>query len=443
MIPGVIASHNRPLLYTADWYVDARRYSGTGDLLDLSGNGNHFVPGAGAAAPLWLPYDGEPYVYFPAVATNSLYTLDAPGLNVTGDVLDLRTSWALNDWTSGSYQCLVEKGADDSYGLFVSGTGTLQINLKATGSGVFNAQSTAPVTLPDGVRGWVRATRSAVTGIIRFYQSVDGTTWTQVGTDVAAATGVLVDGTRPLFLGEREGGSLMALGKFYSLEVYSDGVPVCGLDAADIASPYQTAPGLNGETWVLARASLGLRLVAVDRPMFAIHTNTFLRADNDGPEIQITTGPLTVVLASRHPVTPSVAQAYLTHKGALGTTGTNAGWALRSSLSFGTIRAELSSTVPPGDTVTASSGVVADGRLITTVMTRGDGSGLVKLYTNDNLNTVADQSKDLSTTALMRVGSTGTGGNDAEMEFLGAALWNRALTAAEVAQVQEEFQIAA
>ena len=57
-------------------YWAAKDYSGSGDLLDGSGNGHHAqlgsTPGADTNDPLKLPYTGTQYAYFPGSAGNEV-----------------------------------------------------------------------------------------------------------------------------------------------------------------------------------------------------------------------------------------------------------------------------------------------------------------------------------------------------------------------------------
>lgn len=87
MLPALYAALRRrrepSILSRAIAYSKASRYSGTGALLDLSGNGHHAQLGSTAGAdsndPLHLPWAGVNYVYFPGTAGNSLDIANAWG----------------------------------------------------------------------------------------------------------------------------------------------------------------------------------------------------------------------------------------------------------------------------------------------------------------------------------------------------------------------------
>lgn len=179
------------------WYDSTKTLisSSNGDLKAVSANawqtvGQTFVSPAGAAfASVEVLYSG--------VVTNDVVYLDRtvfrtgsdatflPSHRVTGD-LDLRARVALKDWTPAAAQTLVAKwGASASYRLDLLTDGRLQI----TRRGITDTASTAVVPVGDRELIFVRGTVVASTGLHRFYTSVDGVNWTQLGGDVTALAG--------------------------------------------------------------------------------------------------------------------------------------------------------------------------------------------------------------------------------------------------------------
>lgn len=436
---------SRPMLHSADWYVDAREHNGVGSLTDLSGNGNPMVYPAPPNDALFLPHNKETYVYFPAVATNSMYTPDAPGLDIVSGNLGIIAEVALDNWATGVHQCLAEKGADDSYGMFVTPSGGLQLNWKANGTGVSNAQSTAnlPWAGTLGARGWVQGQRNPTTGNVAFTWSNDGVTWTGLGTNVAGLTGTIAAGTRPLFIGEREGGALMAKGKFYNVKITDGGTVRASMRAQDITSPYQSVVGGAGETWTIARAAYGVagnKISVVDRPVFLANPITWLSAV-DSNILDLGTAPATVVLAARVPVIPTFAAAYFLKKNTLGVTNTALGWAFRTALvsagGFQNLRLELGNNTSNGDTVSLTTTPFAGGQVSVGYWTR-DGI-TVTLGVNGDTTTMGDNLIDLTNTIPTRINRTPANSSPGDMEFLGAAVYKRHLTAVDLAQAVAEF----
>lgn len=86
-VADVIYEKKSTLLQEAIWHVDAGATK-TDRLVDLSGNNRPAVFGAGAAAPVVLPWTGEDYLYIPAVAGNSVSIAMADGLAWTATRLD-------------------------------------------------------------------------------------------------------------------------------------------------------------------------------------------------------------------------------------------------------------------------------------------------------------------------------------------------------------------
>ena len=92
----------------AAWRVAA--YSGSGPLLDLSGNGHDAAFPGGANDPTFLAYAGTQYMYLPGVDGNDASTPDSPALGITGDI-DIRVRLALDDWSPATVVNLMNSWA--------------------------------------------------------------------------------------------------------------------------------------------------------------------------------------------------------------------------------------------------------------------------------------------------------------------------------------------
>ena len=101
-----------PVLQSADWYVDARDYAGTGALLDQGPHGLHARLGSSTDPdtndPLFLKPDPQPFVYLPGTTANYLSAPDSAALDLTTE-LDIRCKVAMTDWTPSVDQGLVLK----------------------------------------------------------------------------------------------------------------------------------------------------------------------------------------------------------------------------------------------------------------------------------------------------------------------------------------------
>ena len=156
---------------------------------------------------------------------------DTAANSITGDI-DIRVDVSLDSWT----QTATENAFVSKFG--GGGQRTLRFSIgggynkpyfewSADGSTLIGSQPTTWTAPADGARKWLRVTLDVDNGAsgrtVRFYDSTDGVTWTQIGADVTTA-GVtsLFDSTTDWQAGAR-GGSLgggpMFRGKLYHVEV--------------------------------------------------------------------------------------------------------------------------------------------------------------------------------------------------------------------------------
>jgi hypothetical protein len=111
-------------------------------------------------------------------------TPDTVANSITGDI-DIRMRLTL-DWAdTTSYFPLIGKGATDSSGYqLMRYPAPFNLALFISFNGVSSSSMTSGGTLPfaQGTAGWVRATRVQATGVHSYYTSLDGITWTPLGT---------------------------------------------------------------------------------------------------------------------------------------------------------------------------------------------------------------------------------------------------------------------
>lgn len=165
----------------------------------------------------WLEHTGTNYLYLPGVAGNYASAPDSAALDITGDI-DIRCKVALDDWTPSTSNILVAKrNTNSAYQFFVNnGAGLLGFLFSIDGTATIQVTSTVSPTVSDGSILWVRVTRVASTGVIQFFTSTDGTTWTQLGVDVSSTSGNIYSSGDALEIGTRSlGTNLPARGKFF------------------------------------------------------------------------------------------------------------------------------------------------------------------------------------------------------------------------------------
>lgn len=188
--------------------------------------------GVVANQPVYLPWAGSNYGYLNGVAGNYFSTPDSAALSITGDI-DVRAYVALADWTPAATQTIIAKydtGANKrSYFFGVLTDGKLQFNTSPDGTNVVTTSSTVATAISDFGAKWVRAIRDvdsgAGTNITRFYLSDDGSTWTQLGTDVGnAGTTSIYDSDVILNVGAALNSgvsSSLAIGNFSRAQIYN------------------------------------------------------------------------------------------------------------------------------------------------------------------------------------------------------------------------------
>lgn len=239
--------------------------------LTLTGANTFSTLNVGAGRPLILPSSatttvtnmnaaGVPngYTYLPGVAGNYLSTPDSAALSITGDI-DIRARVTLDDWTPSASMMLVDKldaAGQYSYDFYVTSGGYLYFRSSVDGAVFRNAGSSTIVGLADGAIGWVRATRNATTGDVKFYTASGALAnptagdFTQLGTTVSAGAGAIFDGTKTLLLGANGGGVSSPLAaKLYRAQIRN------GLDGTLVFDADLTTKPCGARTFTESSAS--------------------------------------------------------------------------------------------------------------------------------------------------------------------------------------------
>lgn len=152
------------------------------------------------------------------------------GAAITTD-LDVRVQVNPASWTPAAAQTIAAKweatSNQRSWLILLNTAGTLGFNWSTGGTaGVGQQNSTVAVSTGTGfVNGqpfWVRVTLTVATGVINFYTSPDGATWTQLGTTVTTSATSLFGGTAPYQIGAFSSGlSSPYSGKVHWIDIRS------------------------------------------------------------------------------------------------------------------------------------------------------------------------------------------------------------------------------
>lgn len=244
----------RELLFTEDKLYPPRlgNLAAWFDALDtstmLSGNGSTITDGGAVA--LWGDKSGNSGVnclVLPGSSGNYAQVPDSAALSIAGDI-DIIVAARLV-WTTAANLAICSKIASTAgYGLGLGTGGYLRFQSGiAAGAEFVNSSTTHGIA--DYAFKWARATRVAATGVVTFYLSDNGTTWTQLGTPVSTTAGNFADGTEVLAIGASPANAGHITGNVHRA-IIKDGIG--GTTVLDI--DFSTSPKklANGDTFTCA-----------------------------------------------------------------------------------------------------------------------------------------------------------------------------------------------
>lgn len=217
----------------------------------------------GGSQSLILPHkEGENYWSNQGVNGNYVSTPDAPINRITGDI-DI--SAKISNWDSTAGRSIIAKEGSSNTRSYrfatVSGSRNLQLLIALDGSAFTTIETS--VAIPNLASDiWVRVTRVATTGDVKFYTSPNGIAWTQQGVTKSSTIGNLFNSSSPVEVGSVFNGStLTAKGNIYKAQIYNGirengGTLAVNFDANDFRKANPTdQTGWNatgtGERWTI------------------------------------------------------------------------------------------------------------------------------------------------------------------------------------------------
>lgn len=212
--------------------------------------------GTAGSMPLLLAYDGiNKHVFIPNVAGNYFSTPHATANNITGD-FDFQAEispYALNVFSSIATKYIFE--GQRSFYWRLMDDAKLQIVLRVGGVDT-SVVSSAAYPYAVNLKRWVQVTRNSTTGDVKFYTSLDGITYTQLGTTQAGPTGALESANTPLEIGALSAGSFSVFaGKIYRVKLSNSigGAPVVDFNpnSYNAATSQTNWTSTMGEVWTL------------------------------------------------------------------------------------------------------------------------------------------------------------------------------------------------
>jgi len=433
------------LLKQAVWWIDAQHSSApTQSVKNLGWGGSALDARLGSAVgadsndPVFLDFTGEAYVYLPGVASNYLSVPSAGTTWPTGS-LDIRCKMAMDDWTPATAaEVMVKWGAagQRSFSMWVTTGGLLYLKWSADGTATVAATSTVATGVADGATKWVRATMDATNGNVAFYLSDDGLTWTQLGATVAGAGATSVFASTTTW--QDSVAELFNARKFYRAQILNgiNGTPVLDVDTSVISAGSATSlTALTGQTVTINRSTSGRKSVAVVAPVWLFGTDDYMEvADNDLLDFGATDS-FTVVAVTRQWATQTSSGRYLEKRDAVTGNGyiycTSTSTAVQAFIEEGAHEANV------GYTVAYTSGLLLSGGFVV------DRAGqTLRVHENGSLGASASTSAvgSVANSAPLRIArSTNGAASYQDFEFVSAAIFRRALTAAEIAVIADYY----
>jgi hypothetical protein len=407
-------------------------------------------PTSNTNEPLLLSHTGTNYLYLPGVAGNYASTPDANALDITGDI-DIRVRVALDDWSAVTQEFVAKfdgpTGSGRSY-LFRTSSGVanrLEFAWQDSGTAsVRTATSGANVSFANGAVGWVKCTFDADNGAsgftARFYtapdQATEPTVWTQLGTDVTAATvATIATGTFPLVVGSGNTASRAMAGKFYRA-IVRDGINGTTVFDADftqgITSGAQTTfTATTGQTVTINRSTAGRKSVAVVRPVWLLGTDDFFEVA-DNALLDFDAGDsFTVIAVVRQWATPTNFGRYVSKK-----SSGLFGWEFASSgTTIAPVMFIVDATATSASNATRPTFTSGSTAALAIVVDRS--AQTIRAALNGTLSATSSTSAvgSLANSDSLRIGGLSSGAGNQDFELLAVAVFRRALTAGELTAI--------
>lgn len=232
--------------------------------LSLSGQASTRIGEAVISNPA-TQVKGTAYLLLDGASGSNATTPDSAALDIVGDI-DIRADLAADDWTPAAVSMIVAKwqaGGNLSYRLYIDTSGNLNFHWTADGTTILAATSTAATGFADGTRRWVRVTVDVNDGagnrVFKFYTSVDGVAWAQLGATVTTAgTTSIFSGNSKLEIGSSVNGTAERLsGKVYRAQILNgiDGTLAVDFNLDQVKKGATGFSTPTGEQWTINGAA--------------------------------------------------------------------------------------------------------------------------------------------------------------------------------------------
>jgi hypothetical protein len=394
----------------------------------------------------YLAHTGTNYLYLPGVDNNWASTPDSAVTDITGDI-DIRVKVALDDWTPAATNVLLAKSGGASpnfgYGFSVVPNGQLNLFWSVSGTTDITIASTVATGITDGATKWVRATLDVDNGAsgydVNFYTSDDGTNWTQLGTTITGV-GTTSINNNSIALGLARNGGAAPRGKFFRAQVLDGIGGTVAFDAnfetsiTDLLQTTFTESSTNAATVTINRSGSTYRSAGVTEAgyIYPGATNTFSASDLDHLNFGASDSFTVVAVARRW--NNQANQVIIFKK--LTTASGSPGYGMLASTTDNVLGYASDGTNQPNPTnSTHTSGSFNILRLIRNVTNDTLATGTQNGTTSVNDTTTGT----ISNVNALRIGATPVPSLYAEMEFVAAAVFRKALTPLEVKAISDYY----
>lgn len=191
-------------------------------------------------------------------ANNFASTPDSALISITSPSIELKGLVAPVSWT-GATQVIIAKddgSTNRDYNLFLDLAGKPNFLYTTDGSTTAGRIAVATVAVPFGatVPGYVKVTYTTASGLVQFFTSTDGVSYTQLGTNVTLTVGNIHNGTGALTVGANGAGANPLNGRLFYAEVRSTigGTVVAAFDPLRGTRGVSTVVAVTGETWTIS-----------------------------------------------------------------------------------------------------------------------------------------------------------------------------------------------
>ena len=219
-----------------------------------------------ASQPLLLAHSGANYYFQSGVNSNFVSTPNAAANQITGDIEIIVKAAAIN-WAT-DYGMFVAKNSGGTNGWCFFTRSSKRLGYVSTRGEVV---STVGHSFVNNEFGWVKVTHDTTNGIVKFYTSTDGISYTQLGANVSTTAGATTNQAINVEIGTNAGGGNQLGGKVERATISNSigGTPVVDFNPASYnPSVSQTQwTSATGEIWSISTgtATSGYKGVLVDR----------------------------------------------------------------------------------------------------------------------------------------------------------------------------------